>query len=185
MGPTAIFSLILFDGIYTNITSVCYFYYAVTPPSAFESLPTNYPDSEFGPEIKPYTHSYRYNPRKPTMSVSTQLFSIDPGWMSCLDGISAFYDPSCFLTPVDGLFGGDATLTITPQAEEMTRSVTGATSPEMPTLANVCGANNKLSINPFEAVISCCNSWIKNYIYQLQNANNSSSYNCSPLNGIC
>lgn len=71
------------------------------------------------------------------MSVSTQLFSIDPGWMSCLDGINVFYDPSCVLTPVDGLFGGDATLTITPQPEEMTRSVTGTIiTPETPTPAN-------------------------------------------------
>ncbi|MCJ1393764.1 hypothetical protein MMC18_006640 [Xylographa bjoerkii] len=46
---------------------------------------------------------YSYNPCYPTLSVPPQIFSIDPRWMSCLDGISAFYDPPYVLQPGSGL----------------------------------------------------------------------------------
>lgn len=57
--------------------------------------------------------------------------------MSYLDSVSTFHDPLLrVLMQTDRLFEGDVTITITPQAEEMTRPVTGVTiTPEKPTLA--------------------------------------------------
>ncbi len=43
-----------------------------------------------------------------------QLYSIDPGWHSCLDGISAFYDPPRVLKPGMGLTAVAATATSDP-----------------------------------------------------------------------
>lgn len=70
------------------------------------------------------------------MSVPTQLFSIDPGWMSCLDGISAFYDPPKVLQPADGLTEeGPPIVTSKPDEDHRTTAATGATiTPETPKL---------------------------------------------------
>lgn len=110
----------------TNITSGYYVDYAVTPPSTFERLTGSYPHSNFGFGVEPYV--YTYNPCHPTMSVPTQLFSIDPGWMSCLDGISAFYDPPKVLQPADGLTEeGPPIVTSKPDEDHRTTAATGAT----------------------------------------------------------
>lgn len=57
----------------------------------------------------PFTFVYSYNTCSPTLSVPSQIYSIDPNWATCTNGIVAFYDPPYALTSHDGLVAFSAT----------------------------------------------------------------------------
>ena len=78
------------------------------------------------------SNSFTYNPCKPTLSVPTQVLTLDSLWNGCLPPVSAFFDPPYKLSPGNGLVAF-ATTTSTaspgPSPEPVIASVTVSTSP--------------------------------------------------------
>lgn len=115
----------------TNITASYFWDYNFTPPRKVSSITRSLAFSE-QINIEPYF--YTYNDCSPTLSVPTELFSINKGWETCLDGISAFFDPPRILTPAAGLTDGDPpATTANADADSRGKPTTGAAAtPQTP-----------------------------------------------------
>lgn len=64
-----------------------------------------------------------YDPCSPTLSVPTQIFTLNPEWKTCIQGIDAFFDPPYTLQP-----GADLT-TFQPAAAQTPAPVTSTAQP--------------------------------------------------------
>src|SRR3954471_17931330 len=75
-----------------------------------------------------------YNPCSPTLSVPTQIFTLNPEWKGCIQGIDAFFDPPYSLTSGNGL---------TPFAAPPTPSAQPANTPNSPIAAATTTQDHK------------------------------------------
>ena len=72
-----------------------------------------------------------YNPCSPTLSVPSELFTLDPQWKTCSPGIGAFFDPPYTLTQGDGFsaFNGGAGPTVSPSPAAQPQVTPSAPTP--------------------------------------------------------
>ena len=89
---------------------------------------------------------YYYNPCSPTLSVPTQIRSLNAAWATCVQGIYAFYDPPIALRPVSDLVVPN-TITHGPFDPGTVTAVTGPTiTPPTATPTLTVGASGKSSV---------------------------------------
>jgi hypothetical protein len=69
--------------------------------SDYSALPASCKDADDNCWLDGFTITW--DPCKPTLSVPTQLFTLNSLWSGCVQGIDAFYDPPYTLSPGNGL----------------------------------------------------------------------------------
>jgi hypothetical protein len=94
---------ILLDIEYVGSAETAVSWSAYSEISPFQYWTSNAQSTWIDLAILTELDEYYYNPCSPILSVPSRLFSIEPGWKSCSDGIIALYDPPYALTPASGV----------------------------------------------------------------------------------